>query len=143
MNNNNPEFPADLVTFTEEILNGKLHFLCSAMSVMIDYSKTFDTIDHESLIRKLVSLNFSNSSIKIILSYLTNQKQYVQVNDKQSIRLPIYTSESTRQYLGPGFIHVATSMLLNYQHALNQIQFSMQMTLIYTDQVQKQMQYQP
>ena len=25
----NPELPADLVTFTEEILNGKLHFLCS------------------------------------------------------------------------------------------------------------------
>ena len=22
------KFPADLVTFTEEILNGKLHFLC-------------------------------------------------------------------------------------------------------------------
>ena len=26
----NPQLPADLVTFTEEILNGKLHFLCSA-----------------------------------------------------------------------------------------------------------------
>ena len=25
----NSQFPADLVTFTEEILNGKLHFLCS------------------------------------------------------------------------------------------------------------------
>ena len=25
----NPQFPADLVTFTDEILNGKLHFLCS------------------------------------------------------------------------------------------------------------------
>ena len=25
----NPQFPAHLVTFTEEILNGKLHFLCS------------------------------------------------------------------------------------------------------------------
>ena len=24
----NPQFPADFVTFTEEILNGKLHFLC-------------------------------------------------------------------------------------------------------------------
>ena len=24
-----PQFPADFVTFTEEILNGKLHFLCS------------------------------------------------------------------------------------------------------------------
>ena len=27
----NPQFPTDLVTFTEEILNGKLHFLCSAI----------------------------------------------------------------------------------------------------------------
>ena len=26
----NPPFAADLVTFAEEILNGKLHFLCSA-----------------------------------------------------------------------------------------------------------------
>ena len=25
----NPQFPADLATFLEEILNGKLHFLCS------------------------------------------------------------------------------------------------------------------
>ena len=25
----NPQFPVDLVTFNEEILNGKLHFLCS------------------------------------------------------------------------------------------------------------------
>ena len=24
----NPQFPVDLVKFTEEILNGKLHFLC-------------------------------------------------------------------------------------------------------------------
>ena len=26
----NPRFPADLLTFTEEIFNGKLYFLCSA-----------------------------------------------------------------------------------------------------------------
>ena len=25
----NPQFPADLVTFVEEILNRKLHFLCA------------------------------------------------------------------------------------------------------------------
>ena len=28
-----PQLPADLVTFTEEILNEKLDFLCSAISV--------------------------------------------------------------------------------------------------------------
>ena len=30
----NPQFPADLVTFTEEILNGKLHFLRSESSLI-------------------------------------------------------------------------------------------------------------
>ena len=25
----NPQFPADFATFTEEILNGKFHLLCS------------------------------------------------------------------------------------------------------------------
>ena len=29
----NPQFPADFVWFTEEILNGKLHFLCSVSSI--------------------------------------------------------------------------------------------------------------
>ena len=28
----NPQSPADLVTYTEKILNGKFHFLCSAGS---------------------------------------------------------------------------------------------------------------
>ena len=34
-----PQFPADLVTFTEEILNAKLHFLFSVpYSLMYHYS---------------------------------------------------------------------------------------------------------
>ena len=36
----NPQFPADLVNFTEEIRNGKLYFLCSAdiyVSPMLDW----------------------------------------------------------------------------------------------------------
>ena len=28
----NPQFPADLVTFTKDILNGKLHFLCRELA---------------------------------------------------------------------------------------------------------------
>ena len=35
------QFPADLVTFTEETLNGKLHFLCSV------YSSTLNQCIHE------------------------------------------------------------------------------------------------
>ena len=89
------------------------------ISVVIDYSKAFGTIDHEFLIRKLVSLNFSTSSIKIILNYLTNQKEYVQVNDN-NLNGYQYTSESYKAVSWARFY--STSMLLNYQHALNQIQ---------------------
>ena len=34
----NPQFPADFVTYTEEILNGKFQFLCSVNSVITQNS---------------------------------------------------------------------------------------------------------
>ena len=37
----NPQETVDLVTFTEEILNGKLHFLCSDSNVNIKTLTTF------------------------------------------------------------------------------------------------------
>ena len=46
----NPQFPADLVTFTEEILNATLHFLCSADTV----SKVPQLTD-KGLLRKSIS----------------------------------------------------------------------------------------
>ena len=36
----NPQFPEDLVTFTEEILNWKIHFLCSETNGV----RWFDTV---------------------------------------------------------------------------------------------------
>ena len=79
---------------------------------MIDYSKAFvDTIDHDFLIKKLVSLNFRNSSIKIALSYLTNRKQHVLVNDKQSIRLPIYFGVPQGRILGPVLFNIYVAKL--------------------------------
>ena len=32
-----PQFPADLVTFTEEIFNGKLEYLCSVLEMLTSY----------------------------------------------------------------------------------------------------------
>ena len=71
------------------------------MTVLIDYSEAFDTIQHETLIRKLANLNFSNSSIKIILSYLSNRSLYVQLDDKKSSYQPIYFGVPHSNILGP------------------------------------------
>ena len=40
----NPQFPPDLVTFTEEIPNGKLDFLCSVIAKFHAYRVSFDMI---------------------------------------------------------------------------------------------------
>ena len=45
------------------------------MSVFIDYSKAFGTIQHQTLIKKLANVNLN--SIKIILSYLCNRQQMI------------------------------------------------------------------
>ena len=44
----NQQFPADLVTFTKEIFNGKLHFLCNEFS--IGNKNVFATIVKYSLL---------------------------------------------------------------------------------------------
>ena len=74
------------------------------MSVFIHYSKAFHTIQHETLINKLTNLNFSNSSIKIILSYLSTRQQYVQLDDKKILISANILWGSTGQHPWPCFI---------------------------------------
>ena len=49
------------------------------LSILIDFSKAFDTINHEIMLKKLIGMNFGNNFIKIIMSYLTNRHQFVQI----------------------------------------------------------------
>ena len=56
-------FPVDLVTFTEEILNGKLHFLCSGISRILK-------IDALSIISVLWRISTSYSVFGFYMSAL-------------------------------------------------------------------------
>ena len=53
----NPQFPADLVTFTKKILNGKLHFLCSVK--VKEISKERDSLPNK-IKAKLSAIEFRN-----------------------------------------------------------------------------------
>ena len=71
------------------------------VSVLIDYSKAFDTINHKTLLEKLVSLNFSNRAIKIVMSYLTNRHQYVKIDNQTSPKSPVHFGVPKGSILGP------------------------------------------
>ena len=49
--------------------------------------------------------------MKVILSHLTNRKQYVQVNNKQSTRLPMYFRVSQGSVFGPVLFNIYVAKL--------------------------------
>ena len=50
----------------------------------IDYKKAFDLIDHQLLLRKLLSLGVGEDCLPLFISYLSDRTQYVNVNGCQS-----------------------------------------------------------
>ena len=72
----NPQFPADMVTFTEEILNGKLHFLCSDLltnyiTVLAIQTKEWPYLTKSKSINCDI-LEFSDAVVTKILQYGDN-----------------------------------------------------------------------
>ena len=48
-------------------------------AVFMDLSKTFDTKNHDLLIAKLEAYRFSNNALLIMLSYLKNRSQRINI----------------------------------------------------------------
>ena len=71
------------------------------LAVLIDYSKAFDTVHHETLLQKLHEMNFTKESLMIIHDYLCDRKQFVQVDDNKSNTLPVHFGVPQGSILGP------------------------------------------
>jgi hypothetical protein len=75
----------------------------SPISIFLDLSKAFDTIDHNILLNKLKYYGFNNESLTLISSYLCGRKQYVEFEDVCSNKLPVVTGVPQGSVLGPLF----------------------------------------
>ena len=71
------------------------------VSVFLDLSKAFDTVDHTLLINKLERYNFSIKSILLIKNYLSNRSVRVCVNGCLSEKKPLNVGVPQGSILGP------------------------------------------
>ena len=71
------------------------------LAIFLDFSKAFDTISHEILLKKLEHIGFRGPIYQWINSYLTNRKQFVNIGDKSSGILDTKMGVPQGSTLGP------------------------------------------
>ena len=71
------------------------------MAVLADYSKAFDAVAYETVLRKLHGLGFSKVYLRWTVSYLTGRKQFVQMDGKTSRQIEVTFGVLQGSILGP------------------------------------------
>ncbi len=70
------------------------------ISIFLDLPNAFDTLDHQILIKKLEYYGLNGMSIKLIERYLSNRKQYVEIDDSYSDMLDLTTGVPQGSIMG-------------------------------------------
>ncbi len=73
----------------------------SPVNIFLDLSKAFHTLDHKILLNKLNYYGINGVSLKLMQSYLTDRKQYVEFNDTCSEMSTLTNGVPQGLILGP------------------------------------------
>ena len=71
------------------------------INIYIDLSKAFDTLAHNILISKLQHYGIKGAALQLLISYLSNRKQFVQYGDTLSQKTDILMGVPQGSILGP------------------------------------------
>ena len=100
------------------------------ISIFIDLSKAFDTLDHNILLSKLHYYGIPGSALQLIRSYLSNRKQFVQLGDVISLKTDILMGVPQGSSLGPLLFIIYIIDKVNSSESFKFINFADDTTLI-------------
>ena len=97
------------------------HFM---VGIFLDFSKAFDTVNHEILLSKLSKYGIRGTANLWVRSYLQDRQQYCYLNDHKSKTLNIKCGVPQGSILGPLLFLVYINDLANISTSLSAILFA-------------------
>ncbi len=98
-------------------------------SIFIDLSKAFDTLNHSILLHKLQYYGFCGSAHDLMKSYLSNRKQYVDMDGTTSDCLSISIGVPQGSILGPLLFLIYMNDIANSSSVFNFLLYADDTTL--------------
>ena len=95
----------------------------------MNLSKAFDSLTHVILLNKLTYYGVKNSANDLLRSYLSNRKQYVQIDDISSSIVSSNTGVSQGSILGPLLFNICINDIIMSSDEFNFILYADDTTL--------------
>jgi hypothetical protein len=112
-----------IITLMDRIINTleRGHFM---VGIFLDFSKAFDTVNHEILLGKLLKYGIRGPAHKWVQHYLSDREQYCYLNGHTSKKLTIKCGVPQGSILGPLLFLVYINDLANFSNIMSSLLFA-------------------